>query len=137
MDHNTSDYVNPRYPYSETTSRIIAAGQQVHHHLGPGFREIFYQRALALELPVHQLAFSREVRIPVYYRGTKLGHSRVDFIVEDVLVEIKAKGRLEAVDLAQTLSYLKAAGAEIGLLLNFGAQKIEIKRLIHSGSRDR
>ncbi|MGA9533475.1 MAG: GxxExxY protein [Anaerolineales bacterium] len=107
----------------------------MHHHLGPGFRELFYQRALALEFPAQGLEFSREVRIAVHYRGARLGHTRVDFIVEEVLVEIKAKAEIEAVDVVQTLSYLKAADAEVGLLLNFGAKSLQIKRLIHTLNR--
>lgn len=131
MDHAPHSHVDERYPHSENTSRIIGAAQQVHHHLGPGFREIFYQRALALELPATGLEFSREVKVPIHYRGVRIGHSRVDFLIEEVMVELKAKSEIEAVDVIQTLSYLKAAQLQIALLLNFGGEKLQIKRLIH------
>ena len=134
MGNHSHDHVDNRYPHSEIISRIIAAAQQVHYHLGPGFREVIYQRALALELRIQGLTFSREGRIPIHYRGTSLAHSRVDFIVEEVLVEIKGKAELEAVEVVQTLSYLKAAYAKIALLLNFGARKLASKRLIQSES---
>ncbi len=124
--------VKPDYPQSDFTARIIAAAHQVHLELGPGFEEVIYQRALALELPAHDLTFSREVWMDVHYRGRGIGRKRIDFIVDQVMVEIKAKGELESVDLIQTLSYLKASGYEIGLLLNFGSKKLEIKRLIHT-----
>ena len=90
---------------------------------------MFYQRALAMELPGHDLEFEREVWIDVYYKGRKLGRKRVDFVIEEVMVEIKAKASLEDVDFVQALSYLKASGYKVGLLLNFGAKKLEIKRL--------
>jgi GxxExxY protein len=124
--------VKEEYPQSEITSRIISAAQRVHRELGPGFEEVFYQRALALELPAKALDFSQEVWIDVHYRDTKIGSKRIDFIVEEVMVEIKAKAQIEAVDVIQTLSYLKASGYEVGLLLNFGAKSLEIKRVINS-----
>ena len=123
---------NEVYPHREITKRILAAAHRVHRELGPGFEERFYQRALALELPVEGLEFSREDWINVYYRGTLLGRKRVDFVIENVLVGLKAKRVLEDVDVVQTLSYLKASGFEIGLLLNFGAKKLAIKRLIYT-----
>jgi len=124
-------YVKPEYPLSGVTAQIIAAAQEVYRELGPGFEEVIYQRALARELSAHSLEFNREVWIDVYYKGEKVGRKRVDFIVEEVMVEIKAKAALEPVDFVQTLSYLKASGYKVGLLLNFGASKLEIKRLVH------
>jgi len=134
----TRQYVREEYPLSEVTARIIKAAKEVHQELGPGFEELIYQRALALELPIHGLDFSREVWIDVHYKGEKIGRKRVDFIVEDVLVEIKAKAALEEVDFVQTLSYLKASGYKAALLLNFGAKRLEIKRIVYEkGRRDR
>jgi GxxExxY protein len=127
----TAHYVKPDYPLSDITSRIIAAAREVHAELGPGFEEVIYQRALARELPVHNLEFSREVWIDVHYKGEKVGRKRVDFIVDEVMVEIKAKTALEPMDFVQTLSYLKASGYKVGLLISFGAQKLEVKRLVN------
>lgn len=124
-------YVNSQYPKSDVTAQIIAAAQEVHRTLGPGFKEVIYQRALAYELPLHDLEFSREVWIDVQYKGEKVGRKRVDFIIDEVMVEIKAKRELEPVDFVQTLSYLKASGYNVGLLLNFGAPKLGIKRLVN------
>ena len=134
-DMNTEHerYVDTRYPLSAETARILAAAQEVHRHLGPGFEEVIYQRALARELPAHGLDFSREVWIDVLYKGQKVGRKRVDFMIgsstESVMVEIKAKAELEDVDFVQALSYLKASGCRVGLLINFGAKRLGIKRL--------
>jgi GxxExxY protein len=84
---------------------------------------------LALELPAQDLEFSREVWIDVTYKGAKVGRKRVDFVIDEVMVEIKARSTLEDVDFVQALSYLKASGYKVGLLLNFGARKLQIKRL--------
>ncbi len=130
------DYVNRRYPLSDLTSRIIAAAHEVHHQLGPGFREIIYQRALERELPQQSVEFEREVWIDINYKGQKIGRHRVDFVVGDaeggVMLELKAKALLDDVDFIQTLSYLKSSGYEVGLLINFGGRKLEVRRLANS-----
>jgi GxxExxY protein len=132
QDDNLNSYVKSEYPYSETTGRIIAAARQVHKNLGPGFEEVFYQRALALELPGYDLEFSREVWIDVHYRDRVIGRKRVDFIINEVMVEIKAREAIEAVHVIQALSYLRVSSFPVGLLLNFGAKSLQIKRLIHT-----
>ena len=133
-------YVREGYALSALTGRIIGAAKAVHQTLGPGFRELVYQRALALEFPIFDLEASREVWLDVYYRGNRVGRKRVDFIVGDetgdVLVEIKAKAQLEEVDFVQTLSYLKASGEEVALLLNFGAKRLGIKRIVYETARE-
>ena len=67
-------FVKSEYPLSHITDRIIAAAIEVHRNLGPGFEEVFYQRALELELPDHNLVGQREVEIEVLYKGSRLGH---------------------------------------------------------------
>ena len=124
-------YVKAEYPLSDVTARIIAAATEVHRALGPGFEEVIYQRALARKLPVHNLEFSREVWIDVHYKGEKVGSKRVDFVIDEVMVEIKARAALEDVDFVQTLSYLKASGYKVGLLINFGSAKLQVKRLVN------
>jgi GxxExxY protein len=136
-------YVKANYTLSDVTARIIAAAQEVHRTLGPGFMEVIYQRALAHELPTHGLEFSREVWIDVCYKGVKVGTKRVDFAIGtvattlSVMLEIKAKVAIEDVDVVQALSYLKASGYPIGLLLNFGGPKLQIKRLANERSANR
>ena len=126
-----NQHVKSEFPLSNVTARIIAAAKAVHTELGPGFREVIYQRALALELPAHHLGFGREVWIDIHYRGVKVGSGRVDFLIDEIMVEIKAKSTLEPVDFVQALSYLKASGNKVGLLLNFGSHILEIKRLVN------
>ena len=113
------------------TEQIIGACIEVHRTLGPGFQEIIYQRALELELAAAGLEYAREVDIPVYYKGRKIGTRRVDFVIEGCMLEIKAKSVFDPQDYVQAESYVKAAGYPLGLLINFGAPKIQIKRIMH------
>jgi GxxExxY protein len=117
--------------HGEITGRILKCAVEVHRTLGPGFQELVYQRALARELEAEGLACTREEWVPVFYKGEKLDTRRVDFIIEDVLVEVKAKAELAEADFIQTLSYLKASGYRVALLLNFGARRLQSKRLIY------
>jgi GxxExxY protein len=128
-DPGFQQYVKNEYPQSDITARIIAAAKEVHSNLGPGFEEVFYQRALELELPDHNLLGQREVEIEVLYKGSRLGHKRVAFVSDEVMVEIKAKAALEDVDFVQALSYLRASGNKVGLLINFGGRQVEVRRL--------
>jgi len=118
------------------TYKIIGCAQKVHAALGNGFQEVIYQRALAIELRKADLAFSRELEMPIYYEGEEIGSRRVDFLIDDkVLVELKALTYLEDVHLAQGLNYLVAYKLDLGLLINFGARSLEVKRLRHPQSK--
>ncbi len=118
------------YDFDDGTYPIIGACLRVHKELGPGFREIIYQRALALEFQASDLDFAREEWISVHYRGQVIGKQRVDFIVGDIMIEIKAISTLEREDYVQAVSYLKASGHRLGLLVNFGKEKLDVHRLV-------
>ena len=68
------------------STRFRPTFSSLYRTLGPGFEEVIYQRALARELPAHDLEFSREVWIDMQYKGEKVGRKRVDFIVDEVMV---------------------------------------------------
>jgi GxxExxY protein len=116
--------------YHDLTGKIIGCAMTVHSELGNGFQEVIYQRALAIEMGIAGLHFSREYEMDIYYKEQKIGNRRVDFFVEEkVMVEIKALIKLEDVHLAQAMNYLQAYGLRIGLLINFGAKSLEFKRV--------
>lgn len=114
------------------THAIIGAAVEVHMTLGPGFLETVYQEALCVELLHRSIPFCRQVPIPVYYKADKLNCGyRADLVCFDhILVELKAQRALSEVDDAQVINYLRATDLEKALLLNFGASRLEIKRLI-------
>ncbi len=124
--------IKEEYKHSEITSKIIGCAMKVHSTLGNGFQEVIYQRALAIEMEKQGLNSVRECAIPIYYDEQEIGTRRADFLVEDkILVELKAISMLDNIHMAQGLNYLEAYNLEIGLLINFGARKLEFKRLIN------
>ena len=126
----------PDYKHSDITEKIIGCAMKVHNTLGNGFQEVIYQRALAIELEKAGLVFEREKVMPIYYDGQEIGTRRVDFLVEEkVMVELKALTKIEEVHWAQTINYLEAYGLEVGLLVNYGAKKLEFKRFVNSHHR--
>lgn len=123
--------IKKEYPESELTGKIIGAAMEVHNHLGNGFQEVVYQRALSIELNLQGLEHEREKELPLSYKGFDIGKRRVDFFVADrIMVEIKAVKHLEDVHLAQAINYLEAYKMDIGLLINFGNTKLQFKRVM-------
>ena len=122
--------VKEQYKYSDLTSKIIGCAMNVHKVLGNGFQEVIYQRALAIEMSLAGISFSREFEMPIFYRNQQIGTRRVDFLVEGIIsVELKATIKLEDVHFAQAINYLEAYNLEIGLLINFGETSLNFKRL--------
>jgi len=114
----------------ELTYKIIGCAMKVYNTLGNGFQEVIYQRCLAIELDKIGIEYLREEEMPIYYDSIQVGTRRADFIIANqVLVELKAMVKLEDVHLAQGLNYLTAYQIEKGLLINFGATSLEVKRL--------
>ena len=116
--------------FPEITRRVIGCAMAVHSELGNGFQEVVYQRALRVEMEREGLSFSREHEVPIWYKGVPVGTRRVDFLVEEkVLVESKAASELEDVHISQVLNYLDVFELEVGLLINFGRQSLDFRRL--------
>ena len=119
--------------YKELTERIIGCAITVHNTLGNGFQEVIYQRALSIEMNVDHIEHTREFEMPIYYRTQHIGTRRVDFLVEGhISVEIKAVSELNDTHMAQGINYLEAYNLETGLLINFGANKLQFKRLFNN-----
>ncbi len=105
---------------NEVARRVLSAAIEVHRHLGPGYLESVYQTALEIELGLRGVRFERQVVFRVGDKGQGVGAGQMDLLVErTVVVEIKAVERLNDVHTAQALSYLKATGLSLALLINF------------------
>ena len=101
-------------------TRVIGCALQVHQTLGRGYLEALYHEAIGIELEVNGIPFKREVFIPIRYRDRLLRGHRLDLVVDGcVVVELKAVHRLEPIRTSQVVSYLKASGLMVGLLMNF------------------
>lgn len=114
----------------DITEKIIGSAMEVHNHIGSGFQEKIYQRALAVEFNIRKIDFAREFEMDIFYKNVHLGTRRVDFLVESIIsVEIKAISKLEPEHFAQAINYLEAYNLETGLLINFGSSRLEFHRL--------
>jgi GxxExxY protein len=116
------------------TYAIIGAAMEVHRHLGSGFLEPVYQRAMEVELHDRKIPFLARNEFYVNYKGHRLDALyKPDLICfEEVIVELKALKHLGPHEEAQVINYLKVTGIHIGLLLNFGTRSLEQKRFILS-----
>ena len=115
--------------HGELTEKIIGCAMTVHRTLGPGFLESVYQNALAHELRKADLEVECERKIQVTYDGVVVGEFSADMLVQQaILIENKAVQALVLAHEVQLVNYLTATGIEIGLLLNFGAERLEFKR---------
>lgn len=124
--------VNKEYKYSDITEKIIGCAMKVHRFFGAGFPEIIYQRALIIELEKIGLKCRSEVEKDIYYEEHFIGKRRLDLLVEDVvLAELKAISELDPASYNKIINYLKVFKIEVGLLLNFGSERLQYKRFVH------
>jgi len=118
---------------NEFSSAVIGAAIEVHRQLGPGFPESVYEKALCLELELRQIPFAHQPEIKVSYKGRVVGEGRLDLLVNGmIIVELKAVEAIAPVHVSQVLSYLKATGYPLGLLINFNVKVLKqgITRLV-------
>ena len=117
-------------PDKDLTARIINAAIAVHKALGPGFLETIYEEALCIELDGRNIPFERQRSIRLTYQGKPIGEHRLDLLVaERVVVELKAIKEFEPVHFSVVRSYMKAVSVDSGLLLNFAAMPLTVKRV--------
>ena len=114
---------------------VVDAAMEVHRVLGPGFVESVYEEALAVEPGMRSVSFERQKPLAVSYKGHAVGEGRVDLLVGGALiVELKAVEKLLPVHKAQVISYLKARGCKLALLINFNERLLKdgIQRVVFS-----
>jgi GxxExxY protein len=123
---------------NDLTYRIIGAAMAVHNEIGPGYKEEVYERALAVRLDEAGIGVDRQYPVEVHFHGAPVAVFFLDLYAERlVVVEIKAfSHQLTGDELAQVINYLKATGAPVGLLLNFGRRRLEYRRIFPSRTDD-
>lgn len=121
-------------PETETLmQQAIGCAIQVHRTLGPGYLEMVYHDALAIELEVSGLPFERGTFVPIKYRERVIRGHRLDLVIGgQVVVELKAVERLESIHTSQVVAYLRASGLRAGLLINFNVDvlKAGLRRVV-------
>jgi GxxExxY protein len=121
---NHKDTKNTKYVNEEEREglahEVIGAAIEVHRFLGPGYLETIYEEALSLELAIRNIPFARQVTFTIMYKEQAIGESRLDLLIGGrLIVELKAVDAFAPIHTAQALSYLKATGHRLALLINF------------------
>jgi GxxExxY protein len=117
--------------YEELTKQIIGAAYDVFNEMGFGFLESVYESCMVVELTERGLIAQAQQPIEVFFRGRVVGHFEADLLVDDaVIVELKSVRQLIEAHEVQLVNYLKATHKRVGLLINFGAGGVEVKRKV-------
>jgi len=117
--------------FKELSYAIIGAAMEVHRVLGPGFLESVYEAALAYELTLRGIHFEPQKHLPVYYKDQLLGEYIADLVIEgQIILELKAISAISAAHEAQAHHYLAATGLKLAIILNFGAESLQQKRIV-------
>ena len=138
MNEKIREIIARKEPDAETnrlSNEVIGAAIEVHKVFGPGFLESVYEEALCVELKMRDITFARQTPISLNYKGHPVGEGRIDLLVGDkIVVELKTVESLSPVHTAQVISYLKAKGLQLGLLINFNVPVLRdgVKRVVLS-----
>lgn len=124
--------MNNNFLYESECSNIIGAAYDVHNELGNGFLESVYEEAFAIIMDEKEIPFDRQTQLNIFFRGRELEKYFIaDFICyNSIIVEIKACETLKSEHMAQMMNYLKATKKKLGLLINFGSPRVQVKRVI-------
>lgn len=118
--------------YEEISNAIIKSAYEVHRILGPGFLEKVYENALMYELQIRNIKCEAQKSMDIYYKDIEIGKYIADILVDEkIIIEVKANSGLSDENFAQLLNYLKATKNRLGLLINFGLPKLQIKRIVN------
>jgi len=116
----------------DLSHRIIGVAIDVHKKLGPGFQEKIYEEALLKEFQKSGIGYEKQKVVQVDYNGVNLGNQRIDLLVDgEIIVEIKACNKIIPLFRDQVISYLKTTDKRLGLILNFGRSRLEVKRVVN------
>ena len=115
--------------HEKVTEMVIGCAYRVHNRMGYGFLESVYERCMAVELGKMGLKAESQRPITVYYEGQNVGEFVADLVVDGtIIIELKSVTRLVKAHEVQFVNYLTATRTDVGLLLNFGPEKVEVKR---------
>jgi GxxExxY protein len=118
--------------YKDLSYEIVGCFYRAYNTLGPGHKDEIYHKALAIEFENKKLSIESKKKIKIEYEGKEIGVYQPDFIIEKkIIVEIKSVLLMPKVFEKQLYYYLKASGYKVGYLVNFGSDKIDIKRRVY------
>jgi len=119
--------------YEKITEKIIGCAFTVFKHMGSGYLESVYENCMLIELKKAGLSVKSQQPIQVKYENQIVGHFIADFLIDElIIVELKAVSQLTKIHEAQLVNYLISTGKDVGLLINFGSENVQIKRKVRS-----
>ena len=122
--------------YKDLAYKIVGCFYDVYNQLGPGYKESIYRKALIIELESNKINFVEEKQLPIVYKNKKVGIYTPDFIIEDkILIELKAVDFMPKLYEEQLYTYLRGTKYRLGYLVNFGSEKIDVRRRIYDSIR--
>ena len=118
--------------YKDECYKIIGICMKIHRILGKGFKEVVHKDALEIELKKEKIPYEREKEFNIIYEGEILRRKfEADFYLFDsIILEIKASSQIHADSFKQALNYLKASKVKLGIMINFGADRLEFQRIV-------
>ncbi|HEY3415963.1 MAG TPA: GxxExxY protein [Armatimonadota bacterium] len=118
--------------YPELSFQIMQVMFDVHNCLGPGFSEDIYEKAVCLEFSARGIPYEEQKPYQIYFKGQLVGTYRLDLIVDNkIILELKAVSALQDIHKQQVISYLKATGLHLGIVINFGSNRVQKERLVN------
>ncbi len=112
--------------------QIMKSAFEVHNELGPGFLESIYEEAMTLQLRADGHTVETQVKVPVFYKGQQIGEHILDQIVDGkIILELKAVSQIAPIHEQQALSYLKATGLPLAIVINFGTPRVTYSRVVN------
>ena len=119
------------FPLKEESFEIIGICMEVHRILGKGLLEVVYKDAIELELKLKGINYTREKKYEIEYKGVTLPHFFVaDFVINNIIVEIKAQNKTVEEHYGQIINYIRISKNKVGLLINFGEESLKYKRFV-------
>lgn len=119
--------------YPELSYKVIGTTFEVYNHLGPGYLEKYYQKAISVALKESGLKFKEQVYAPLTFKNERIKKCFFDFLVEDkIVLELKIGDRFSKQDIGQIHSYLKVSKLKLGLLINFTSLGVKFKRIVNT-----
>jgi GxxExxY protein len=113
--------------------KIVQAGYEVFNGLGPGFGEDIYENAMVVVLEKHGHVIEQQKRVKVYFQGVEVGLHKIDLVVDGrVILELKEASEIALIHRQQALAYLKATGLDLAMVINFGASRLQVARVVNS-----
>lgn len=130
MMNITFDNIN--YPFQDETYKIVGMCMEIHKILGKGLLEVVYKDALEIELKSNGVAYEREKKYEISYKGVTLKHHfYADFVIDNkIIIEIKSQNGVAEDHYKQTLNYLAISRCKLGMIINFGNDSLQQKRII-------